>query len=176
LEIKAILGKRPLSLNDYKELFDRIKKFDYRIKVNTVVNSENVYESLEDIISYAKPERWKIFQALPIKGQNNGRIEELLINDEDFQLFVERHEKMNELSKVISENNDEMQGSYVMIDPAGRFFDNVDGKHEYSKSILEFGIDETLNQIRTSYEKFTNRNGEYDWGKSQTLPNRITLS
>ena len=32
-----------------------------------------------------------------------------------------------------------MTGSYVMVDPAGRFFDNTSGYHTYGRPILEGG-------------------------------------
>ena len=39
------------------------------------------------------------------------------------------------------ESNELMRGSYVMVDPAGRFFDNVEGGHTYSRPILEVGVE-----------------------------------
>ena len=40
---------------------------------------------------------------------------------------------------VIPESNDLMTGSYVMVDPAGRFFDNTAGAHVYSRPINQVG-------------------------------------
>jgi len=54
--------------------------------------------------------------------------------------------------------------SYLMIDPAGRFYDNVGDRHTYSRPILEVGIAEALQGIRFDHDKFLDRDGFYDWG------------
>ena len=64
---------------------------------------------------------------------------------------------------VVPESNDLMTGSYVMVDPAGRFFDNVSGTHTYSRPILEVGVEEALRDISIAPEKFLSRGGSYDW-------------
>jgi hypothetical protein len=50
---------------------------------------------------------------------------------------------------LVSEDNDEMTGSYLMIDPLGRFFwrDGGDG-YRYSAPILEVGAAAALNAVR----------------------------
>ena len=60
------------------------------------------------------------------------------------------------------ETNDLMTGSYVMVDPAGSFFDNVAGSHTYSRSIVEVGVDEALKDVSVDSEKFLSRKGLYD--------------
>jgi radical S-adenosyl methionine domain-containing protein 2 len=57
-----------------------------------------------------------------------------------------------------------MTGSYLMVDPAGRFFDNVNGRHTYSRPIIEVGVTEALKDIRFDLGKFYEREGVYDWG------------
>ena len=56
-----------------------------------------------------------------------------------------------------------MSGSYVMIDPAGRFFDNVDGFHNYNRFILKVGVMEALRDISVVPERFVQRGGHYGW-------------
>ena len=68
---RAIAGKRTLSVKDYKNTIDNINKYNYRLKINTVVHQFNYKESMLDFIEYAKPERWKVFQVLPMKGEND---------------------------------------------------------------------------------------------------------
>lgn len=171
---RAFLGKNPISKDGYKELFDRIKKYNFRIKINTVVHKMNYEENLVEIIKYAMPERWKIFQVLPVKEQNDEHIKKLEITHEMFDSFVSRHKKNLKQVNIISENNNEMSGSYAMIDPAGRFFDNVNGKHKYSSPILEIGIENAIEQIEINHEKFINRGGDYNWRSE--IPARITIS
>ena len=64
---------------------------------------------------------------------------------------------------MVPETNDLMTGSYVMVDPAGRFFDNVAGHHTYSRPILEVGVEEALRDVSIAPEKFLSRGGSYAW-------------
>nr|WP_298517708.1 viperin family antiviral radical SAM protein [uncultured Kordia sp.] len=153
-------NKKPLSEAYYKDRIQAIKAHGYRLKVNTVVNAFNYKESMVDFINEIEPERWKIFQVLPIVGQNDEKIDACIITDEQYQEFLKRHENI----KVrVPESNDAIKGSYVMIDPAGRFFDNAEGIHNYSKPILEVGVSEALKTVNYDLEKFLDRGGVYAW-------------
>ncbi len=63
----------------------------------------------------------------------------------------------------VAEGNDDMQGSYVMVDPLGRFFGNATGRHVYSAPILEVGVEAALAQVGVSTAKFEARGGRYTW-------------
>jgi len=160
---RAIIGRKAILIDDYKVLIDRIKKYNYRLKINTVVCSENVSEDLTPIIEYSKPERWKIFQVLPIKGQNDFEFEKFEISQERFKKFIVRHNHLSSLTKIVSESNDDMTGSYAMVDPAGRFFDNSKGVYNYSDPILKEGIQKSYSQINIDFDKFLERGGLYNW-------------
>lgn len=160
---RAVLGKRPFSIEKYKELVNEIKKYGYGLKINTVVSKYNKDEKLIDFIEFAEPSRWKLFQVLPIKEQNDIKIDEFLITNEEFEIFINQNQSRNEIIAIIPENNNLMKGSYVMIDPAGRFFDNSSGIHSYSEPINEIGCENALQQMNYNYFKFLSRNGEYNW-------------
>lgn len=160
---RAIVGRKAILIDDYKVLIDRIKKYNYRLKINTVVCSENVSEDLSPIIEYSKPERWKIFQVLPIKGQNDFEFEKFEICQERFKKFIVRHNHLSSLTKIVSESNNDMTGSYAMVDPAGRFFDNSKGAYNYSDPILKEGIQKSYSQINIDFDKFLERGGLYNW-------------
>ena len=49
-----------------------------------------------------------------------------------------------------------------MIDPSGRFFDNVSGKHKYSSRILSVGVRPAYESMSYNYDKFVERGGVYD--------------
>jgi radical S-adenosyl methionine domain-containing protein 2 len=160
---RALVGKAPLSAEYYFSLADRVKHYGYGLKINTVVSSKNYQEDLHEFIRYAKPKRWKIFQVLPIKGQNDREIENFIISDEAFQRFLSNHSDLQEVTTVIPESNDQMTGSYTMVDPAGRFYDNVNGTHNYSMPILEIGCQQALEQVNYNFSKFISRGGRYEW-------------
>jgi len=173
---RAIIGKVPLTRSYYYDLADRIKKFGYGLKINTVVNSKNFNEKMSDFISYAKPKRWKLFQVLPIKGQNDFKIDDFKISDDQFQNFISNHNDLKRITTIVPESNNQMKGSYAMVDPAGRFFDNTKGKHNYSRPILEIGSRLAIQQVNYDFTKFISRGGIYNWSLPKNFPKKITLS
>jgi radical S-adenosyl methionine domain-containing protein 2 len=145
-------------------LADRCRAEAVRVKLNTVVTALNCREDMSVFVRRFQPERWKVFQVLPMAGQNDGDVEPLLIDDDTFRAFVERHEPLvAEGLGPIAEGNDDMQGSYVMVDPLGRFFGNATGRHVYSAPILEVGVEAALAQVGISAAKFDARGGRYAW-------------
>jgi radical S-adenosyl methionine domain-containing protein 2 len=162
---RAISGKTPLHIEYYKTLADRIKQHGYGLKVNSVVTSMNFNENMSEFISYAQPNRWKIFQVLPMVGQNDLNIEHFKITDEQFQLFLDNHSKLKEITTIVPETNTQMTSSYAMVDPAGRFYDNSIGTHTYSRPILEIGSRLAIQQMNYNFSKFVSRGGIYNWTK-----------
>lgn len=173
---RAIYGKKPLQADYYKELVDKVKKYGYRLKINTVVNSRNHGEDMSEFITYARPERWKVFQVLPIKGENDAHIEELRVTEEQFNAFCTRHADLDGITTMVPETNEQIKGSYAMVDPAGRFYDNAEGCIRYSRPILEIGAQLAIQQVSYDLTKFLQRGGVYNWGEKDALPSRITLS
>lgn len=153
-----------ISKEDFFEKVKCIKKNDIRFKLNTVVCSLNSSENISEFIIKVQPERWKIFQVLPIVGQNDIHINDLTISKAEYDEYIERHRKVESYNiEIVPENNDLMTGSYLMIDPQGRFYDNVEGKYRYSKPILDVGFDKAREQVKIFQNKFTDRKGLYDW-------------
>lgn len=157
---RAIVGNRALSKAYYYDLVAAIKSHGYGLKINTVVNSVNYKDNLSDFIAYANPQRWKVLQVLPIKGQNDGKIEEFKITNKAYTHFLNTHK---DVATIIPESNADIKGSYVMVDPAGRFFDNTKGTHNYSKPILEVGVTNAMKTMNYNLDKFLNRGGLYKW-------------
>lgn len=160
---RKIGSKDVITEKEYWQKICLLHEFGFRLKINTVVHRYNYAESLKAFIEVACPERWKVMRMLPIEGQNDKRAEQMEINDAQFQLFIENNRIENHTIDTIVENNSDMKGSYLMIDPAGRFFDNVAGKHSYSPPILEIGVEQALSYVSCSMEKFINRGGWYNW-------------
>ncbi len=110
---RAISGKRVVTKTDYYELVNKIKQFGYGLKINTVVSKINASEVLIDFIKYANPKRWKLFQVLPIEGQNDNKVDKLLISDEQFRKYIERNKIEDYNIEIVPEYNNQMLGSYV---------------------------------------------------------------
>lgn len=138
-----------------------------RLKLNTVVTALNWHEDLTGLVRRMRPHRWKAFQVLRIEDENAGRVEPLLISDDQFRAFVRRHAHLAaEGFPLVAESNDDIRGSYVMIDPLGRFFCNEEGRYRISAPILEVGVDAALAQAGWRSDKFIARGGVYDWSNA----------
>ena len=155
-------GKEPLSEARYLALGEMIRARGIRLKVNTVVNKYNCTEDLRPFILAIGPERWKVFQALPVVGQNDARIGEMTVTADECQRYVERNRTVEESGiAFVPENNKLMTGSYVMVDPRGCFFDDTKGRHTYSRPILEVGVSEALDDVVVHVGRFRERGGLY---------------
>jgi radical S-adenosyl methionine domain-containing protein 2 len=158
---RAIKGSS-LSNTRYYELVALINHSNIKLKINTVVNSLNKEEIMTDFINFAQPFRWKILQATAIKGQNDSKIQDFKVCKEEYSKFIVDNEKgLIPLIEIIKEEIEDIQGSYLMIDLLGRFYESSTGQHRYSDSILDKGVVHCLNQITPDYSKFINRKGDY---------------
>ena len=154
----------PMSAQDYLRVVGILKENLVRIKVNTVVYRSNLHQDLSEFMIDVRPERWKLLQVMPVGGQNDSVVSDHLISAEEFWVYVKNSRSVEEHGiTMVPEDNDLMTGSYVMVDPAGRFFDNAAGSHTYSRPILEVGVEETLMDVLVDVGKFLSRNGLYAW-------------
>jgi len=163
---RAIIGKKVLTREQYYLLIDKIKSNGYGFKINTVVNRLNFHENMSDLIKFSKPTRWKVLQVLPIIGQNDGKIDSLTITEDQFNTYLRSHSELETYTKIVSESNEMMKGSYAMVDPAGRFFNNAQGRYNYSRPILEIGARLAIQQMDYDFDKFVQRGGVYRWKRN----------
>ena len=164
-EVLEALGRAPrggaIRPEQYIELARRLRAAGVRLKLNTVVNALNVNEDLRAFVEALAPERWKVFQVMAVEGQNEKTIDGLLIDERKFESFVTRHQDVN--VPLVAESNAIMSGSYAMLDPAGRFFDNTTGTHRYSRPVLEVGVTDAFRDVSFDPSKFAARGGTYAW-------------
>jgi radical S-adenosyl methionine domain-containing protein 2 len=158
---RAIAGTKPLNETYYLNLVNLITNLGFKLKINTVVNKYNYNENLSGFIEVSGNKRWKVFQVLPIKGENDKHIDELKITKEEFNFFLANHEKTKHV--LVPENNEEMRGSYAMVDPAGRFFENSTGSIINSDPILKVGVEKAYEMAHPDSDKFIKRGGVYNW-------------
>lgn len=161
---RAVSGKVPITPEEYRRIARDIKRRGIRLKVNTVVTSATWKEDFSGFIRLLKPERWKMFQVLRVNGQNDRHIADYSVTTEQFDAYVQRnHIVEQENISVVPESNELMTKSYVMIDPAGRFFDNAKGTYTYSDPILNVGFHGALKTVSIDPDRFLRRRGKYDW-------------
>lgn len=158
-ETNMKIGRTYKNELNYHELIDKIKTYGFKLKINTVVNKYNESESMQDFITIVDPARWKVFDTLRVEGQNDAQFDEIKTSKFGFQNFIKRH---NHPSMVV-EDNKAMTGSYLLIDPQGRLFENSKGRHTYSKPLQDNDIDICLSEIELNREMFIKRGGLYEW-------------
>lgn len=160
---RSINGRVAPDGNFYLKKIELVKQFEMKLKINTVVNKYNFTDkSIGNFIRSVEPLRWKIFKALRVVGQNDESFDEIDINSEQFESFLLLN-NVKDIPYAVKEDKDDMTGTYAMIDPSGRFFDNTLGKHSYGRTILEVGIDSAMQDVHIDQVKFVKRGGIYQW-------------
>ena len=144
---------------NYLELIKNIKALAFKLKINTVVNRYNEHEDLNDFIKWANPSRWKVFDTLKVEGQNDEEFENIKSSSGAFEKYVAR----NKQAVIVPENNEVMRGSYLLINPQGRLFENTNGGHTYSSKLQENDLLDCLTEINIKREMFIKRGGLYKW-------------
>ncbi|CAH1107862.1 unnamed protein product [Psylliodes chrysocephalus] len=143
------------------------EKYDVLFKLNTVVNTYNHDEDMNEKILTLNPIRWKVFQCLLLEGENAGpealrNAENFYISEEIFNTFLERHKNVKCLVPV---SNTVMQNSYLILDEYMRFIDCTTGTKIPSKSILDIGVSNALQFTGFDEAMFRKRGGVYKWSK-----------
>jgi radical S-adenosyl methionine domain-containing protein 2 len=158
---RAIKGT-PLSNEAYLVRAALIREAGISLKINSVVTAQNFAEDLTSFILQLAPQRWKVFQALQIDGQNSLDAAALRCSDEAFMTFKRTHAGLTkEGIRTVFEGNDAMTASYAMVDPFGRFYDNIEGAYRYSQPIWAVGGPAARNQVVVDAGKFLARGGVY---------------
>ena len=159
-ETNIKIGRQAKYPVHYFTLIDMIKQYGFKLKINTVVNAYNKHEDMNEFISKFNPSRWKVFQALRVDGQNDKQFDEIKVSDREFKKFIKRHSLQ---SSLVPEDNEAMTGSYLLVDPQGRLFENSSGKHTYSDSLIDNSFEDCAKQINLDRDMFIKRGGIYNW-------------
>lgn len=145
------------------EVSDLVHEHGIKLKVNTTVTKLTYRENMHQLIHRMNPNRWKAFQMLHIKGQNDNCVKELAITDKEFNDFVNRHEHIRLIggAKPVFESNEDMKGSYLILSPSGKVISNSSGSYQ------TFEFDDFLNNPENVVDigKYLERDGLYDWNK-----------
>jgi radical S-adenosyl methionine domain-containing protein 2 len=118
---------------------------------------------LEKFIASLSPERWKVFQFIHMKGQNDDAVD-LAISKEQFEKFKEINGNLilkNGTNPVFEADSD-MLNSYFIIGPDGNIIISRNNK----RSVLPF---ESINTLDFSgivdIDKYYERKAIYDWNR-----------
>ena len=156
--IKIGRGKKGENVQKLFEIRELCKQYGIKFKLNTVVCNYNKDENMVKNIKKLNPDRWKVFQVLMVKGENEDKVTKFQITNEEFKQFVERHK---EIKCMVAESNDNMKSSYLILDEKMRFLDKGDGDEICSQSILEVGVEKAIESIVYDEKEFKKRKGDY---------------
>ncbi|AFV24491.1 hypothetical protein Mpsy_2287 [Methanolobus psychrophilus R15] len=161
-QVEAELGRgRGKHVTHALEVADLVHDHGIKLKVNTTVTRPTYKEDMHNLIETMDPHRWKIFQMLHIEGQNDSCVSDLSITDQQFESFRIRHQdiRLQNNIKPTFETNDDMIGSYLILDPAGKVLSNGDGKY------TPFELDQFLLNpaVVVNSRKYVGREGVYAW-------------
>ena len=145
-----------LSKDQAIEFCKRIKDLGVELKINTVVTKENLSEDFSEFIELVKPDRWKIFQVLPVG--NSGGYKDLLVTNEEYECFLQKHSHLE--SVIHAEDSDLITNSYIMINADGFFMDTAPytiQSHQNSLYDSNSNIIEELNKMNYDLLKYDQR-------------------
>lgn len=141
---------------------DLIHSAGIKLKVNTTVTRLNYNEDMIQLIHRLDPNRWKVFQVLHIKGQNDEYIKDLEITKEEFNTFIEINKSivLSNGQSPVFESNEDMIDSYLMLEPSG----NIMGNHGQVKNVIQKKLVDWSNTSNFfNIEKYNQRKALYDW-------------
>lgn len=161
--IGRVVGHHALSVDELAALANLVRERGMHLKINTVVQQANLNEDFRDLLRRLRPDRWKVFQVLPMRGQNDEDYVSVAITDVQFAAFLARHASLaNEGILAVPEDHEAMTGSYAMVDPGGFAYDNVDGTYRYSRlPVHRCGWHVAFTDVCVMAERFAARGGNY---------------
>lgn len=166
-EINAKIGRGSgAHLPNVLRLSRLCREHGIKFKLNTVVNKFNYQEDMNRQISEIQPFRWKCFQVLIIKDENDSdktlrNANSYIITDEEFKLFCNAH---SHHQCLVPEPNNVMKSSYLILDEYMRFLNKGTGTP--TESILDIGVQKALEKVYWDEGSFHARGGIYDWSKT----------
>ncbi len=99
-----------------------------------------------------------------VPRENDRRAPELKVGDATFRRFVERHEELERAGIWVQpELAETIHTTYVMIDPAGRVFQDGPDGHRFSRPVLDIGLEQAIEEAG-GYDRarFLDRGGDVD--------------
>ena len=160
-ETNATIGRccknKTIPLKQLIRITQAIHRSGIKLKINTVVSKLNVNEDMTELYKRLKPDRLKLLQVEMVEGTNNCACK-FTISKRAFDEFYKRHK--NCCRDTVPEYSDDIENSYLMINPQGEVQLNNGGKYETYENCLEEELDDILINIPINIEKFNSRYGK----------------
>lgn len=148
-----------LNYESFKNIVFYIKKINpsINIKINTVVNKINLYETIFKIEREIPIDRWKFLKIKEFEA-NEKYNSELLINYKEYYRFVKRNYRI--FGEEILE--DDLTHSYIIIDNVGNLLDNQGNTYKIIGNLLEEDFAKLFSLLPLNKEKYFSRYNRKD--------------
>ena len=156
VKIGRCCNNKALVTKQLVRITQAIHRNGIRLKINTVVSKLNANEDMRELYKRLKPDKLKLLQVEMVEGINDCA-RGIEISRKAFDEFCKRHK--NSCHNIVFEHADDMENSYLMINPSGEVQLNDKGKYNTYGNCLEEELDKILTRTPLYVNKFKSRYG-----------------
>ncbi len=144
------------ALDFWRGLAEEIHACKIKLKINTVVSRYNIDEDLLPLYDLLSPERIKLLKMHSVKGVNDKAVDKA-VTEEEFRSFCKNNTLPGKRTETVCEGEEQMENSYLMIDPKGDFILNDKGRYISYGNCIEEPITEILGRVPIIEDRFSLR-------------------
>ncbi len=156
VRIRRCCDNKVLTTKQLVRITQAIHSNGIKLKINTVVSKLNANEDMRVLYERLKPDKLKLLQVEMVEGINDCA-RGIEISKKAFDEFCKRHK--NSCHEIVTEYADDLENSYLMINPSGEVQLNDKGKYDIYGNCIEDELCDILARTPLDENKFGSRYG-----------------